>query len=81
MKKSKLLILGVIALLLVLGLFIAGCELKEVCEGKCYWDRSASPIYAGCSNNYKCHRDCSPFEAWRNQGNAPYYRVICDCKN
>jgi hypothetical protein len=44
MKKNKLLILGLVALMLTCGLFLAGC--KEVVSSKggcpdggdCYWD-------------------------------------------
>ena len=51
MKKSKLLILGLIALMLVSGLVVlASCD-SRMCEGNCY--------YTGRGNDYEWYGCCT----------------------
>ena len=52
MKKSKLLILGMIALMLAGGLVLAGCSEKK-CDGYC------GRVDTECSSNPGCGRSAS----------------------
>jgi len=54
MKKSKLLILGLIALMLAGGLALASCS-DPTCEGKCGKDFGNQKTCADvCQNNSSC---------------------------
>jgi hypothetical protein len=82
MKKSKLLVLGLIGLLMVIGLVIAGCkDPADECKGSCFYDRELDsgvdcqdPLYKGYA---VCNKTCSAVYA---NNHKPYiWNVKCDC--
>ena len=73
MKKSKLLVLGLIALVLVGGLTLASCGLG--CKG--YKGDAKGRCYARLSGGYsECEDECIT-EQWKKQGSA--VDLYCNC--
>jgi len=59
MKKSKLLILGVIALLLAGGLVLASCDDENACIGGCGKNKDDCYQYCGHERNSCPGKDCA----------------------
>jgi hypothetical protein len=82
MKKGKLLALGLIGLLMVIGLVLISCDEKDICNGKCYYDPNSTlgskgaECYGGL-NDAKCSSTCAAEYARKT---LLSYRVNCDCK-
>jgi len=79
MKKSKLLILGLIGLLMVIGLVIAGCkEPADECKGKCFYEpetNSSVDCQDPMGNFYAvCYKTCNVVST----NNFPW-KVKCNC--
>jgi len=70
MKKSKILVLGLIALLLAGGLMLAGCGEKCPKKGGCYLT-VATDSYDSCKNN------CIENQAAKS---ATVRNLSCDCQ-
>jgi hypothetical protein len=68
MKKSKLLVVGLIVLLLVSGLILAGCEDKCGNPGNC--DNTSG---LGCAA-FSCSSSCTSMRHWNS---STTYK--CDC--
>jgi len=71
MKKSKLLVLGLIALLLAGGLVLVGC--KNCVTYTCFYDPDPNDGYTGkqCGD-----KSCAAFKASESGSNSS---VSCDC--
>jgi hypothetical protein len=78
MKKSKLLVLGLIALMLAGRLVLATCEIKESCHGEKDCIHSNKD---GESRVYK-YESCgySSCAVYKSAGSDSYWNVYCDCK-
>ena len=85
MKKSKLLILGLIGLLIVLGVIFFGCNRYDKCDGKCNYtpSDSGSKNILICNNHFdaigydKCYRECAAGQALAGDY---YFSASCNCK-
>jgi len=76
MKKSKILIVGLIALLMAGGLVLAGCEKECTSMGNCnYTYKSATNV--GISDGNLCNIGaCKARTAYNNKAK---YTAYCDC--
>jgi len=78
MKKTKLLILGLIGLLMVLGLFLIGCT-NEMCDGNCEYSKNKKDICDPYGKGGHCFGSCKAYQAV-NKGYTTDYTYSCDCK-
>jgi len=81
MKKSKLLILGLISLLMVLGVIFFGCNKYDKCAGKCKYvpDSSNAAIcqHLDSFGYDECYHYCAAYKAYEIDAS---YSVSCNCK-
>ena len=76
MKKSKLLIVGLIGLLLVGGLVLLGCE-KGMCSGKCYQDSDG--LWWGCDTLSETCAGSGKCAAWEDKINNVSWIASRNC--
>jgi len=88
MKKSKLLIVGLIGVFMVLGVVVIGCEGPDKCDGKCFfnfWDENAHTnnrvCYIGADTEMaKCYTECYAHKAKEGKVNTYWDNgASCDC--
>jgi len=82
MKKSKLLILSLIALLMVIGLVLISCDEKDKCSGKCVHDGTDEYVGKYCDRpisyeDAKCQDKCNAVGA-RNDKQPGVFRCNCN---
>ena len=81
MKKSKLLVLGLIGLMMMVGLVLFSCKSK--CDGNCVadavdnwavdnWSKSKP-----CTTYDYCYDSCKAMKNWDKRGSGTTYK--CDC--
>ena len=81
MKKGKILIVVLVALLMVSGLVIVGCG--EKCNHRCIvaFDENGNRFNfssSSCGSTvYSCSRTCDVVKNWSN--GSRYKNVKCDC--
>jgi len=83
MKKSKLLIVGLIGVLMVLGVIFIGCNDHEKCDGKCHYypdDRYQNNVNT-CTHldniGYDdCYKECAARQAYEN---GSIFETSCNC--
>jgi hypothetical protein len=87
MKKSKLLVLGLIGLLMAVGLVLVSCGGK--CNGSCvanfdsngFRNSNSDYVKSGCSDS-DCLSDCEVYKKWGGEKDA-FGRwktsIKCDC--
>jgi len=74
MKKSKLLIVGLIALLLAGGLALASCEEPEACEGGC------GKVYNYKGQSSGCNDYCQAGVPITTEDSQVVGKGSCTCK-
>jgi hypothetical protein len=79
MKKSKILVVGLIALLMAGGLIFAGCDKGCSYEGECYFNPNAygsgSPSYSICRDS-----DCAANKAKNTTNSGVPTSGSCNCQ-
>jgi len=86
MKRRKLLIVGLIGVLMVLGMIYLGCELQhDKCDGDCIYINDGLNDKNACTSldsigAAKCSEDCAAYKAQE----SPYYsdpntKISCNC--
>ena len=82
MKKSKLLILGLIGLLMVLGVIFIGCNHYDECDGKCKYvpDNPNATICHRPFDSFaydECYHYCAAYDAYARDSS---FSASCYCK-
>jgi len=70
MKKSKLLIVGLICLLMAGGLILIACQ-QDMCEGRCGWNVHGQ-MYVGCDSisGGRCYQECAAYDRYMRLGST-----------
>jgi Flp pilus assembly pilin Flp len=82
MRKSKILVVALIGILMVAGLVLAGCG--DNCGGGCKvtWTSSGEKLGGGACGAYTCSSGCIVYRNWSSNKDLPGVNIIyrCDCE-